>query len=109
MAFGGGGGFGGGFGAKPGGFGASAGVRRLLEKRTARLLLELLIRTECGHIPKQSRYSDKWKLRKRERKREGKQPSALSRTLTRALNITVTTVIAGQVKPIRTTVEIIKP
>ena len=33
-----------------------------------------------------------------------KQPSALSRTLTRALNITVTTVIAGQVKPIRTTV-----
>ena len=34
-----------------------------------------------------------------------KQPSGLSRTLTRALNITVTTVIAGQVKPIRTTVE----
>jgi len=34
-----------------------------------------------------------------------KQPSALSRTLSRALNITVTTVTAGQVKPIRTTVE----
>ena len=34
-----------------------------------------------------------------------KQPSALSRTLTRALNITFTTVIAGQVKHIRTTVE----
>ena len=33
------------------------------------------------------------------------QPSALSRTLTRALNITVPTVIAGQVIPIRTTVE----
>ena len=36
-----------------------------------------------------------------------KQPSALSRTLTRALNVTVTTVIAGQVKPMnnrRTTV-----
>ena len=35
---------------------------------------------------------------------KAKQPSALSRTLSRALNITVTTVIAGQVKPIRTTV-----
>ena len=34
-----------------------------------------------------------------------KQPSALSRTLSRTLNITVPTVIAGQVKPIRTTVE----
>ena len=34
-----------------------------------------------------------------------KGESALSRTLTRALNITVATVIAGQVKPIRTTVE----
>jgi len=34
-----------------------------------------------------------------------KQPSALSRALSRALNITVATVIAGQVKPIRTTVE----
>jgi len=34
-----------------------------------------------------------------------KQPSALSRTLTRALNTTVPTVIAGQVKPITTTVE----
>ena len=33
------------------------------------------------------------------------KPSALSRTLSRALNMTVTTVIAGQVKPIRTTVE----
>ena len=31
--------------------------------------------------------------------------SALSRTLSRALNITVATVIAGQVKPMRTTVE----
>jgi len=31
--------------------------------------------------------------------------SALSRTLSRALNITVPAVIAGQVKPIRTTVE----
>ena len=34
-----------------------------------------------------------------------KQPSALSRTLSRALNMTVTTVIAGQVNHIRTTVE----
>ena len=33
------------------------------------------------------------------------EPSALSRTLSRALNITVTTVIAGQVQPIRTTME----
>ena len=33
------------------------------------------------------------------------KPSTLSRTLSRALNITVPTVIAGQVKPIRTTVE----
>ena len=33
------------------------------------------------------------------------KPSTLSRTLSRALNITVTTVIAGQVKHIRTTVE----
>ena len=34
-----------------------------------------------------------------------KQPSAVSRTLSRALNMTVTTVIAGQVKHIKTTVE----
>ena len=33
------------------------------------------------------------------------KPSTLSRTLSRALNITVATVIAGQVQPIRTTVE----
>ena len=36
-----------------------------------------------------------------------KQPSALSRTLTKALNMTVPSVIAGWVKPIRTTVELI--
>ena len=34
-----------------------------------------------------------------------KQPSALSRTLSRALDATVPTVVAGQVKPTRTTVE----
>ena len=34
-----------------------------------------------------------------------KQPSALSRTPTRALDVTVLTVVAGQVKPMRTTVE----
>ena len=36
---------------------------------------------------------------------EPNKPRALSRTLSRALNITATTVIAGQVIPIRTTIE----
>ena len=33
------------------------------------------------------------------------KPSALSGTLSRALNVTVTTVIAGQLMPMRTTVK----
>jgi len=41
---------------------------------------------------------------KKARTETASKPSALSRTLSRALNMTVTTVIAGQVEPVRTTV-----